>query len=296
MMLRWAFGDAVVVLDCDVPAVSLLVAFDLLEASSKYELERLGALLREAMLEALDLDSFAVVLRESHVRQITGLKQGCMRFALHNFDALVERPEVFMGSLSELPEVVSDLFRLSRTWKDEDASMGRGGSSRPAPAPPSTLVSDFARLFEAAREEEERGETGGETSAQEDGNSEDCRSRRLDAARRASGDLAPDCRILVGEDMYLGHSAVLAARSDFLQAVFTSDMVERASLMVTLQHVQGDPPRRESMMALLHFLYTGRTSKVTGSNALDVLALIGGEQCSSECGYDRDRGGYLQLH
>lgn len=94
----------------------------------------------------------------------------------------------------------------------------------------------------------------------------------------------------VGEDIYLGHSAVLAARSDFFQAAFASEMAERATLLVTLQHVRGDMPRRDSVLALLYFIYTGRTNRVTASNAMEVLALVGGEQ-ADECG-----GGYLQLH
>lgn len=59
----------------------------------------------------------------------------------------------------ELPEVLSDLFRLSRCWKDGTGDSfdrfdrgGRSGSSpRPAPAPPSTFVRDFERIFAAAR-------------------------------------------------------------------------------------------------------------------------------------------------
>lgn len=105
-------------------------------------------------------------------------------------------------------------------------------------------------------------------------------------------DLAPDCRVVVGEDIYFGHSVVLAARSDFFLAAFTSDMVERASYLVTLQHVPGDRLMRESVLALLYFLYTGRTDRVNGTNAMEVLALVGDEQASDCCD---EQGGYLQL-
>lgn len=297
-LLRWAYGEAVPrVGDEELVGegqqegtVSLSCAFDLLEACGHYELERLGVLLREAMLESLDVGRFAAVLRESHVRHIPGLKQGCMRFALHHFDELVEKPEVFVSPLQALPEVVSDLFRLSRRWKDEIADAraqeGRSGSPRPAPAPPSSFIGDLARLFEAARLEEEKGKACNSSGREEEKSGESC----VNSDGRE--DLCPDCRIAVGEDIYLGHSVILAARSDFFQAAFTSEMAERASLMVSLQHVRGDPPRRESVLALLDFMYTGRTSRVTSSNAMEVLALIGGEQADDS----GDRGGYLQLH
>lgn len=73
----------------------------------------------------------------------------------------------------------------------------------------------------------------------------------------------------------------------------------RQALMVTLQHVRSDnPPRRESMLALLHFMYTGKTSLVNAGNAMDVLALVGGEQGDGICDLadGGDRCGYLQLH
>lgn len=303
LLLRWAYGEAVPSREgfmgegVNAPlGAGLNVIFDVLEACWKYELERLGALLREALLEALDVEHFAVVLRESHVRRIHGLKQGCMRFALHHFDELIDRPEVFVSPLQELPEVVSDLFRLSRRWKDETddgrSQGGRGGSPRPAPAPPSTFIGDFGRLFAAARLEEERGTADADDTGhiEEEEVVEGCCGRRT----KGRQDLTPDCRVRVGEDVYLGHSAVLAARSDFFRAAFASNMVEQASQTVTLQHVQGEVPRRESVLALLYFLYTGRTSKVNGSNAMDILALIGGEHSGEDVnGGDR---GYLQLH
>ncbi|CAJ1405264.1 unnamed protein product [Effrenium voratum] len=261
LLLRWAYAEAVPSFGEGEDTVSLDVAFDLLEACRKFEVERLATLLRETLLESLDLPRFASVLRESHLRHLPGLKQGCMRFALHNFDQLVERPELFVKDLSELPEVVSDLFRLGRVWKDAETS---AQPSRPAPAVPSTLVSDLSRLFDAAREEE----------------------RDAEESRGREKRLAPDCRVVLGEDMYLAHSAILAARSDFFKAAFSSEMLERSSLMVTLHHCN-DRPRRESMLALLYFLYTGKTSKINDSNALDVLSLLGAEG---------DAGGYLQMH
>lgn len=295
-LLRWAYGEVAPRVgesfheDSPTSALSLSLAFDLLEACSCYELERLGALLREAILESLDVEHFAAVLRESHVRHIPGLKQGCMRFALHHFDDLIERPEVFMNSLQELPEVVSDLFRLSRRWKDETgdarAQGCRSGSPRPAPAPPSTFVGDFERLYSEARLAEERGKAGAEAGREEEVTGEGSRT----CGRQ---DLAPDCRIAVGEDVYLGHSAVLSSRSDFFLVAFTSEMAERASLLVTLQHVRGNMPRRGSVLALLHFLYTGRTTRICADNAMEVLALVGGEQ-SDDC--YADQRGYLQIH
>merc|ERR1719272_2269663 len=158
-------------------------------------------------------------------------------------------------------------------------------SPRPAPAPPSTFVADLERLFNAARQAEERGK-----SAHPD--CEEVESRRGSRDERLQ-ELEPDCRIAVGEEIYLGHSAVLAARSDFFLAAFTSEMVERVSLLVTLQHVRGAMARRESVLALLYFLYTGKTDRVTASNAIEVLALVGGEQNGEGSG---DSGGYLQLH
>eukprot|EP00435_Cladocopium_sp_Y103_P042260 s2492_g11.t1 len=254
-LLRWAYGEAVPAVGGeDADALSLSVAFDLLEACSKFEVERLETLLRETLLESLDLPKFASVLRESHVRQIPGLKQGCMRFALHNFDQLVDHPELFMKELSELPEVVSDLFRLGRVWKDAEEGGGPTAARRTAPAVPSTLVSDLSRLFDVARQEE-----------------------REDDEHRSPRGLAPDCRVVVGEEMFLAHSVILSARSDFFKAAFSSDMVERNSLMVTLQHYRGDRPGRDAMLAILYFLYTGKTSKVTGSIAMDVLCLLGAE-------------------
>ncbi|CAL1125996.1 unnamed protein product [Cladocopium goreaui] len=307
-LLRWAYGEAVPAVGAvaerggeEADAISLSVAFDLLEACSKFEVERLEALLRETLLESLDLPKFASVLRESHVRQIPGLKQGCMRFALHNFaprhgfssvrpsnrkanmlrrtgrllevltsdDQLVDHPELFMKELSELPEVVSDLFRLGRVWKDAEEPGGLA-AARPAPAVPSTLVNDLSRLFDVARQEEREDDAHGTT--------------------RSPCDLAPDCRVVVGEEMFLAHSVILSARSDFFKAAFSSDMVERNSLMVTLQHYRGDRPGRDAMLAILYFLYTGKTSKVTGSIAMDVLCLLGAEG-------DGDAvGGFLQLH
>lgn len=77
------------------------VAFDVLEACGRFELERLGVLLRDALLEGLSVEHFAAVLRETHLRSIPGLKHGCMRFALHHFDELIERPEVFVSPLQE---------------------------------------------------------------------------------------------------------------------------------------------------------------------------------------------------
>eukprot|EP00434_Breviolum_minutum_P000280 symbB.v1.2.000232.t1/scaffold4.1/size633627/14 len=268
LLLRWAYGEAVPTLGDEEDAVSLTVAFDLLEACSRFEVERLETLLREMLLESLDLPKFASVLRESHVRQIPSLKQGCMRFALHNFDQLVDHPELFMKELSELPEVVSDLFRLSRVWKDAE---DRGATaSRPAPAVPSTLVSDLSRLFDAARQEE-----------REDG-TEELRHRP------GRGLTAPDCRVVLGEEMFLAHSVILAARSDFFKAAFSSEMVERNSLMVTLQHYPGERPSREAMLAILYFLYTGKTSRVNGSTAMDVLCLLGAEgDVSSEASAGR---------
>lgn len=310
-LLRWAFGELVPnvekafdhsagpsarALGPCAAGTALQDVFDVLEACNRFDLERLGALLRGALLEALDVEHFAVVLRESHVRRIPGLKQGCMRFALHHFDELIERPEVFVSPLQELPEVVSDLFRLSRRWKDEVSDgreRERNGrertSPRPAPAPPSTFVSDMARLYEVARLEEERGKPEAVDAGhiEDEGMSE---GRGRDRERRQ--DLAPDCRLRVGEDIYLAHAAVLAARSEFFFAAFASDMSEAASKTVTLQHVRGDMPRRESVLALLYFLYTGRTSKVDERNAMEVLALVGGEHgdgCASN-------SGYLQLH
>lgn len=269
-LLRWAYGEAVPAVGGEeADAISLSVAFDLLEACSKFEVERLEALLRETLLESLDLPKFASVLRESHVRQIPGLKQGCMRFALHNFDQLVDHPELFMKELSELPEVVSDLFRLGRVWKDAEEPGGLA-AARPAPAVPSTLVNDLSRLFDVARQEEREDDAHGTT--------------------RSPCDLAPDCRVVVGEEMFLAHSVILSARSDFFKAAFSSDMVERNSLMVTLQHYRGDRPGRDAMLAILYFLYTGKTSKVTGSIAMDVLCLLGAE------GDGDAGGGFLQLH
>lgn len=270
-LLRWAYGEAVPAVGGEeADAIGLSVAFDLLEACSKFEVERLETLLRESLLESLDLPKFASVLRESHVRQIPGLKQGCMRFALHNFDQLVDHPELFMKELSELPEVVSDLFRLGRVWKDaEEPGLA---AARPAPAVPSTLVNDLTRLFDVARQEEREDDAHGTTN----------RSPQIG--------LAPDCRVVVGEEMFLAHSVILSARSDFFKAAFSSDMVERNSLMVTLQHYRGDRPGRDAMLAILYFLYTGKTSKVTGSIAMDVLCLLGAE------GDGDALGGFLQLH
>lgn len=82
-LLRWAYGEAVPSLSDD-----LNEAFDLLEACRTFEVERLETLLRETLLESLDLSKFAKMLRESHLRKVEpGLKQGCMRFALHHFEA-----------------------------------------------------------------------------------------------------------------------------------------------------------------------------------------------------------------
>lgn len=307
-LLRWAYGEAVPdggqVFDeggggsssstsgvggrgaCDGGS-ALQEVFDVLEACSTYEMERLGALLRGVLLEALDVDHFAAVLRESHVRRIPGLKQGCMRFALHHFDELIERPEVFVSPLQELPEVVSDLFRLSRRWRDEVPDCR---DPRPPPAPPSTFVTDMARLYYAARLEEERGKADADDAGHfdDEGMSEGhCRAH--DDQRQ---DLAPDCRLRVGEDVYLGHAAVLGARSEFFYAAFSSAMAEGTSKEVSLQHVRGDMPGRESVLALLYFLYTGRTSKIDERNAMEVLALIGGEHgggCMSNAGF-------LQIH
>jgi len=312
-LLRWAYGeivprvgDAVCLNRSNVsahdreslgdhasePSFSLEAAFDLLEACDLYGLERLSAQLREAVLESLDVRHFAEVLRESHLRNIHGLKKGCMRFALHHFDELVDRPEVFVNTLQELPEVVTELFRLGRRWKDDlhDCGDGRGrtGALRSAPAPPSTYVGDFERLYAAARLAEERGKSA--RADREEEVEEGCERRRS----RDRQDLAPDCRVVVGEDIYLGHSVVLASRSDFFLAAFSSEMAERSSLLVTLQHVQGDAPRRESVLALLHFLYTGKTREINGGNAMEVLALVGGES-AEDCGRC-DSGGYLQLH
>ena len=36
-------------------------------------------------------------------------------------------------------------------------------------------------------------------------------------------------------------------------------------------------PSREAMLAILYFLYTGKTSRVNGSTAMDVLCLLGAE-------------------
>jgi len=300
-LLRWAYGEAVPTVRAAFPedvvhtsGISTAAAIDLLEICSLYDFERLGAQLREAVLGALGIENFASVLRESHVRHIPGLKQGCMRFALHHFDELIERPEVFMSSLQELPEVVGDLFRLSRRWKNETGDARRTGSPRPAPAPPSTFVGDLGRLYNEARLAEERGKPGAEAGREdvEIVSGPGCSSR---AGGRQ--DLAPDCRIAVGEDVYFGHSAVLAARSDFFLLAFTSDMAERASLLVTLQHVRGDMPRRESMLALLYFMYTGRTTRISADNAMEVLALVGGDQSEESVGdHGGDQGGYLQLH
>merc|ERR1712136_395782 len=270
VLLQWAFGEMVPrvqgsVLQSFDSSLSLVEAFELLEACSRFELERPGVLFREVMLEALDVEHFATVLRESHTRQLADLKQGCMRFALHHFDELIEQPHLFVNTLQELPEVVSDLFRLGRQWKDEKYDRcqgGRTGSPRPAPAPPSTFVADFERLFDAAQHAEDIGK-----NAESDREGDEFRHSccRLD--------LAPDCRVMVGEGIYLGHSAVLAARSDFFLAAFTSEMVER-----------------QSFLALLHFLYTGKTCRINSTIAMEVLALVGGEM-SDGC----DPGGYLQL-
>lgn len=291
-LLCWGYGEEVprvgegAIESSSACSLSLSESFELFEVCDSWDIERLGVLLREAMLEALDVEHFAEVLRESHLRHITCLKQGCMRFALHHFDELVEQPHVFVSTLQEFPEVVSDLFRLGRQWKDEnvDRTHDRRDSPRPAPAPPSSFVADLERLFDAARLAEERRSS---TDADQEEDEERC---ELQACGRQ--DLAPNCRIAVGEDIYLGHSAVLAARSDFFLAAFTSDMVEGASLLVTLQHVRGEMPKRESVLALLYFLYTGKTSRVQMGNAMEVLALIGGEQTEG----NSDQGGYLQLH
>jgi len=298
-LLRWAYGEAVPTVSEHIDALSnslsLTSYFDLLEACGHYDLERLGVLMREAMLAALDVGNFAAVLRESHVRRIPGMKQGCMRFALHHYDDLIDRPEVFMNSLQELPEVVGDLFRLSRQWKDEIADGrqqgGRGGSPRPAPAPPSTFVADLDRLFAAARLAEEHGTSGADAEPEEDEATEGCGSHAH--RHHQHQDMAPDCRVTVGEDVYLGHSAILASRSDLFLAAFTSDMVERASLHITLQHVRGELPRRDSVLGLLHFLYTGKTARISSTNAMEVLALVGGDQSDSE---GSNQGGYLQIH
>lgn len=63
--------------------------------------------------------------------------------------------------------------------------------------------------------------------------------------------------------------------------------------MVTLQHVSGEAPRRESVLALLHFLYTAKTERVHAGNVMEVLALVGGAQESGDGTHDC--GGYLQL-
>ena len=57
--------------------LQLEAMFELFEACAALECERLTVLLREATLEALDVEHFALVLRESHLRHIPGLKQGC---------------------------------------------------------------------------------------------------------------------------------------------------------------------------------------------------------------------------
>lgn len=298
-LLRWAYGEALPCLG-DPGAGSLQVAFDVLEACGRFELERLGVLLRDALLEGLSVEHFAAVLRETHLRSIPGLKHGCMRFALHHFDELIERPEVFVSPLQELPEVLSDLFRLSRCWKDGTGDSfdrfdrgGRSGSSpRPAPAPPSTFVRDFERIFAAARLEDERcrpeHEEGGHIDEEGGAPAVGCPSP---GGRQ---DMSADCRLRVGEDVYCAHSAVLAARSDFFFATFTTDMAERALRTVTLQHVSGDASGRDSVLALLYFLYTGKTTRVTEANAMELLALVGGEiGDGSGCGGDQ---GFLQLH
>eukprot|EP00927_Polykrikos_kofoidii_P043148 TRINITY_DN37209_c2_g1_i1.p1 TRINITY_DN37209_c2_g1~~TRINITY_DN37209_c2_g1_i1.p1 ORF type:complete len:677 (+),score=129.70 TRINITY_DN37209_c2_g1_i1:304-2334(+) len=302
VLLQWAYGEVVPSVGAESisssldesPALSLEDSFDVLVACDTYRIERLSALLRDAVLEALDVEHFAVVLRESHLRHLTCLKQGCMRFALHHFDELVERPEVFINELQELPEVVTELFRLGRRWKDEILDStddrpqgGRKKALRYAPAAPSTFVADLERLFNVARLEEQR------KNAKECGSLED------------RHEFAPDCQVAVGGDIYLGHAAVLAARSDFFLAAFTSDMVERETLLVTLQHVRGDAPRRGSVLALLYFLYTGKTSKIDGNNAMEVLALLGSDgrdEATPRSGSDDVRafavhhGGFLQLH
>jgi len=306
-LLRWAYGEAVPSIGesqltsqagpgalqqrrprsprCvrTVPLLSLESTVVLLEACGVHDVERLGALLREAALESLDLDSFAVLLRESHVRRLQDLKQGCKRFALHHFDELVEQPHSIFAALQEFPEVVSELFQLSRQYYDRGHS-GRGGSPRPAPAPPSTFVADLERLFDAARQAEDRGRS----------NDKDGDEVREDSATpRSEAELAPDCQIVVGQDMYLGHAAMLAARSDFFAAAFSAGMAERHSLVVTLQHVASEDACRSSVFALLYFLYTGRISRVSEENAFSVLALIGGEALDND---GSGTGGYLQLH
>ena len=119
--------------------------------------------------------------------------------------------------------------------------------TRPAPAVPSSLVSDLSRLFDQTLEREDE-----------------------DGAGTAAG--ACDCRVVVGEDMYLAHSVLLAARSDFFKAAFSSEMMERNSLMVTLHH--GDGPSRESVLAILYFLYTGAKRKQLSIESIELKKTI----------------------
>lgn len=56
------------------------------------------------------------------------------------------------------------------------------------------------------------------------------------------------------------------------------NQIQPSQFHLTSQQLQFEErPSREAMLAILYFLYTGKTSRVNGSTAMDVLCLLGAE-------------------
>eukprot|EP00397_Hematodinium_sp_SG-2012_P035492 GEMP01038185.1.p1 GENE.GEMP01038185.1~~GEMP01038185.1.p1 ORF type:complete len:448 (-),score=98.73 GEMP01038185.1:512-1855(-) len=236
-------------------------------------LERFCRLLMDRLLSSLTLENFAQYLNAAHENRFENLKQGILRFALHNFDSLLMDPSVFLNEVRD-PSLVAELFQLSRPWKDETLR-------RPLypPIPPSTFLSDLKKLFTA----------GVDCLPSWDPPSEFYDDEQV------ADNLKGDCRLVVqcvrGEEEFMAHKCILVARSDFFEAAFLRDWShEKKQNLVSLQHI-ANPISRDAMLAFLYFLYTASSVLVTKSNALDVLEILGSGSPTKD-----EPFGFLQVH
>ena len=110
--------------------------------------------------------------------------------------------------------------------------------------------------------------------------------------------LNPDCILEVNEVSFGAHRFVLAARSDYFRAVFSTTggggFAEGATAKVTLQ-LPEPLPSAPAIRALLNFIYSGDICQGSTSlgpeDILDLLALAGPDDSEGD-----GTGGYFGLH
>lgn len=89
--------------------------------------------------------------------------------------------------------------------------------------------------------------------------------------------ITTDCKVVAGGCNVYAHRALLMARSKFFRKALTHDMSETQKNVIELKHVSNEVSK-ETLHALLRFIYTGDTPCLAPSVAWGILELLGAEQ------------------